>query len=135
MTDPGWSLQKAIFSALDAALSVPVYDAVPQDAVQPYVVLASQLSVPDDPLNSRRDERHFYINVWSGKGDSSGLGPKGQRQALEIMGQIDAALHQARLPMDTGRMVRSYVVRKLSQPDIDGETWVGRVTVRVITEH
>ena len=127
MTDPGWALQKAVYGALSAALSVPVYDDVPEGAAYPYVTLSSQAARPDDPLDSRRDERFVYLTVWSSY--------RGQREVLEIMGQIDGALHRARPALETGRTVRAYVVRKVTSRDLPDGTYSGNVTVRVIVEH
>ena len=52
-----------------------------------------------------------------------------------MVANIEAALHQQKLPMDAGRMVRAFVTRKRTVPDIDGETFQGAVTVRLIFEH
>lgn len=127
MTDPGWALQKAFYAALTASLSVPVYDEPPQGAAYPYVTLNSQAARPDDPLDSRRDERLVYLTVWSSY--------RGQREVLEIMGALDAVLHRARLPLETGRMIRAYVVRKITSRDLPDGTYSGSVTVRVLVEH
>jgi hypothetical protein len=127
VADPGVAVQKAVFEALDAALSCPVYDRVPQGAAYPYVTLSGQMATPDDPLNSRRDERFVYLNVWSQYA--------GQKEVLDIMATIDAILHRARLSMDSGRMVRAYVTRKMTNREPDNETYQGAVTVRILTEH
>ena len=127
MTDPSLPLQKAILEALQTALDTPVYDDVPQGAAYPYVVISNQVIRPDDPLTRRRDDRFVYLSVWSEYA--------GQFEVLNIMAAIDATLHQARLPMESGRMVRSYVVRKITQREPDNKTFMGMTTVRVITEH
>lgn len=130
MAEPGWATQKAIYAALTAGSPAPgfgVYDAVPAGAAYPYVVISSQQAVPDDPLASRRDERWIYLSVWSTH--------QGQQEVLEIMAEIDTRLHQQRLALETGRMVRAYVTRKLTLAEPDGATWQGQVTVKVIAEH
>ncbi len=127
MTAPSLALHKAILDALRVALAVPVYDDVPQGAAYPYVVISSQVARPNDPLSSRRDESFVYLNVWSRY--------SGQREVLDIMALIDGALHQQRLPMESGRMVRLYVIRRLPQREPDNETFMGTVTVRALTEH
>lgn len=129
MADPGWATQQAIYAALtaDSPPAFTVYDAVPQDAAYPYVVISSQQQTPDDPLASRRDERTVYLSVWSTY--------KGQKEVLEMMADIDRLLHQRRFAMSSGRMVRAYVTRKLTQREPDNATYMGQVTVRVITEH
>lgn len=136
MTDPSWAAQKAIFGALNGNLTygtaspadaVPVYDAVPQAAAYPYVVLESQIAEIDDPLASRRDVRFFYLSVWSTY--------TGQKEVVEIMQQIDTILANARLTMESGRMVRCYVIRKRTMREPDNVTFMGQVTLRMLTEH
>lgn len=127
MSDTGLALQKAIFTALTAALSVSVYDHVPDGAEMPYVVLDSQQARPNEPLSSRRDEVMVYLTVWTKY--------RGQAQALGILNTIYDTLHQARLPMEAGRLVRSYVVRKWTEPDLSEEIHKGKATVRAIVEH
>jgi hypothetical protein len=87
----------------------------------------AQAVTPSEPINSRRDERFFYLNVWS-------TWP-GQKEVLDILAEIDTALHRKKLTMSTGRWVRSFVERKATSRDTDGKTYMGRATVRVITEH
>lgn len=137
MTDPGWAVQTALLDALDGSLpygpgspqaTAAVYDRVPDGAAYPYVTLDTQTQTSEgEPLASRRDERFFYLGVWSTYA--------GQKEIQEIFQGIDAALHQKRLPLTTGRMVRCYVLRKWTQRDADGETFQGQVTLRIITEH
>lgn len=128
MADPGLAAHTALYGALAAALTpVAVYDAVPPGAAYPYVVIGSQQAIPDDPLASRRDERTFYLSIWSQY--------HGQKEVLGIIAKIDAAVHHKAFAMTAGRMVRCYVIRKLSQPEPDGATWQGQVAVRMITEH
>ena len=132
MSDPGWAVQKAIYTALDSNVTwdgsaVPVYDNVPQSAAYPYIQLDEQQSVEADYLNSRKDERTFYISVWSGQ--------QGKKQILEIMASIDTLLHRKSFTLETGSMVRCFVKRKSTQRDIDQVTYQGSVTLRIITNH
>lgn len=136
MADPSWAAQKAIFGALSGKLTygtaspadtVPIYDAVPQAAAYPYVVIESQIAEIDDPLASRRDVRFFYLSVWSTYA--------GQKEVVEIMQQIDGLLANARLAMESGRMVRCYVIRKRTMREPDNVTFMGQVTLRMLTEH
>ena len=119
---------KAIFTALTAALSpIKAYDAVPQGAAYPYVVIDSQEQTPDDPLTSRRDERMFYLSIWSQY--------RGQKEVLDILSLVDSALHQQRLAMDEGRCVRVYVENKRTMREPDNLTFQGAAKVRFILEH
>jgi hypothetical protein len=127
MADPSFALQVAIFDRLAAEVSCPIYDSVPMNADMPYVSLDSEISSNDDPLASRRDVRLFYLSVWSDF--------HGQEEVKRLMGEIDAALHERPLPIETGRVVSIRIERKQSSRDADGVTYQGSVTLRVITEH
>lgn len=127
MADPSFALQVAIFDRLTAEVSCPIYDSVPMDAPMPYVSLDSEISSNDDPLDSRRDVRLFYLSVWSEF--------RGQEEVKRLMGEIDAALHLRPMDIQTGRVVSVRVERKQSDRDADGITYQGSVTLRVITEH
>jgi hypothetical protein len=131
MADPGLALHKALIVALaditDGGQDVEVYDAVPQGASLPYVTLDFSVSNRADLLNDRRDDRFVYLNVWSEV--------RGQEQVLRILGELDSRLHQASLPLDTGRVAWSHVEQKLTQRDADNVTFMGRMTLRVVTEH
>lgn len=127
MADPGFALQKAIYSALDGALSIPVYDAVPQSSDFPYVTIDSQVAAMMDSHSTRRDDRFVYLTVWSEYG--------GQKQVLDTMAEIDTALHDQKLALETGRVVILNVIRKRTVREPDAETFQGQVTLRVVTEH
>ena len=127
MSDTGLAIHSAIRTALQGALSASVYDSVPSSGSMPYVVMDSQMTMPIDPLASRRDEVMVYLTVWTEY--------RGQAQALGIINTIYDTLHQARLTMSTGRMVRAYVIRRMTEPDLDEEIHKGKATVRAIVEH
>lgn len=127
MSDPSWALQQALCSALADALPCPVYDAVPQGAAYPYVTLEREVVANEDLLNRRLDRRFFYLSVWSQH--------QGQKEVKEIMAAIDAALHEKPLPLETGRAVSVRVERKDTTRDADGTTYMGRVTLRILTTH
>lgn len=129
MTDPNSATQKAIYTALhDALASFPaaVYDDVPQAAAYPYVVIDAQEVLPQDYLNNRLEHRFFYLSIWSTY--------PGQKEVLDIMSAIDAALHNKRFPLDTGHMVSCQLTSKRTGRDADGRTYMGNVTAKVITE-
>jgi hypothetical protein len=128
MSDPSLATQKAIFEALSSGLSpVKVYSAVPQGTSYPYVSMDSMVTMPDDPLAKRRDERILYLSVWSRY--------HGNKEVQQIMTSIYNLLHQVRLPMDTGRMVKCFVKSRVCRRESDNLTFQGAVVLRVITEH
>jgi len=65
MSDPSVAFQTAVYSALDAGLSVPIYDSVPQDATYPYVTIDYQDSSRANWLSDRKDQKIMYFSVWS----------------------------------------------------------------------
>lgn len=127
MADPGLALHKALLAALDAALTVDVWDAVPQDSPYPYVTVDTSMASNADYLTARKDERFVFLTVWSET--------RGQEEVLSIIGQIDAAMSGATLTLDTGRVVRVWIDRKSTQRDADNVTFMGQVVLRIITEH
>ncbi|ETF08005.1 DUF3168 domain-containing protein [Pseudomonas moraviensis] len=127
MADPSFALQVALFDRLTAEVSCPIYDSVPMDAPFPYVSLDYEISSNDDPLASRRDIRLFYLSVWSDF--------KGQEEVKRLMAEIDAAIHERPLPLTTGRVVSIRVDRKQTNREPDGVTFMGSVTLRIITQH
>lgn len=127
MPDPSEALQIALFERLTAELTVPVYDAVPDNAAYPYVTLDYEVASNDDPLARRRDSRLFYLSIWSNY--------QGQMEVKRIMAQIDSALHERPLPLETGRVASVRVDRKSTNREPDGRTYQGSVTLRILTEH
>lgn len=127
MSDPNNALVKALYTTLNAALSCPFYDRPPTGATMPYVAIDTLQAVPRDPLASLRDEIFVYLTVWTKY--------RGAKEANEIVAEAYGALHRAKLPLDTGRMVRAYVTNRGAEPDIDEEIHKGRLTVKFIVEH
>lgn len=134
MTDPGWELQVAIYTALNGNLTglsgnAPVYDGIaPQGSSYPYVIIDGQNMTPDNPLNRNRDVRNVNLSIWSTYA--------GQKEVNQILGQIYALVHEKQLPMATGyRMVRARVTRQLSSRDADGITFMGTCTIEARIEH
>lgn len=119
------AVQKAVYDALVAGLSVPVFDHVPQGQAAPFVALSAQ-DVADRDIYASRGWLHVLsLNVWSQH--------RGQKQVLDILAEIDAALHDVSLSLDTGEAVLARVADARSVLDADGMTYRGAVTLRVMT--
>jgi len=127
MADPSFALQVALFARLEAELSCPVFDGAPMNQARPYASIDSEISTSADILSKRRDLRLFYLSVWSDF--------KGQEEVKRLMAEIDLALHERTLPLETGRVISIRVIRKQAQREPDGETYQGSVTLRILTEH
>ena len=66
MADPGFALQRAIYQRLSAELTVPVFDAVPDDTLYPYVTIDREVAQNTSPISGRkRKQRLIYLSVWS----------------------------------------------------------------------
>lgn len=128
MADPSVALQVALYELLSAVLEVPVYDSVPDDTPFPYVVIDSEIASNASPLSGKkRDDRLLYLSVWSDY--------QGQSEVKRINAEIAQALDGIKLPLSTGRVVAIRVLRASSNREPDGRTYMGAVTLRIITQH
>ena len=116
-------LQKAIYTALDTALSCAVYDYVPTGASYPYVVIDSQLATDRQNLGSQRERIFVYLSVWSDY--------KGSKEVLDLMRTIRTTLQNTRPTLTSGTVVNMVVSRETTDRDVDGQTFMGRVTLDV----
>ncbi len=133
MAGAGWDLQKAVYAALaaDTALTTllggpKVYDAVPQEAAFPYVVI-DQMRLSDWSTGTEPGTEHMVmVHVWSRYA--------GKREAYEIADAIRAVLDGALLSLENHRLINlrhQYSELKL---DEDGETQHGVLRLRAVTE-
>lgn len=128
MSDPGLALQKALFDKLSASLTVPVFDAVPAKTPYPYVTLDYEVADNTTPVSGKkRENRLFYLSIWSSY--------KGQAEVKRINGEIADALDEVPLPLSTGTAVSVRVLRTETTREPDGVTYMGSVTLRIITQH
>ncbi|MCD5996506.1 DUF3168 domain-containing protein [Pseudomonas sp. CDFA 602] len=128
MSDPTLPLQAALLARLTAEVSCPTYDAVPKAATKPYVVIDSEFVNNTTPITGRkREERLLYLSVWSDH--------KGQSEVKRINSEIAAALDEVPLPLSTGTAVSVRVLRTDTSREPDGVTYMGAVTLRIITQH
>jgi hypothetical protein len=128
MSDPGLALQKALFEKLSASLTVPVFDAVPAKTPYPYVTLDYEAVDNTTPISGKkRENRLVYLSVWSSY--------KGQAEVKRINGEIADALDEVPLPLSTGTAVSVRVIRTGTTREPDGVSYMGSVTLRIITQH
>lgn len=128
MSDPGLALHKAIYEKLSASLSAPVFDDVPDDTPFPYVTLDYEAVDNTTPISGKkRENRLFYLSVWSDY--------PGQAEVKRINGEIADALDEVALPLSTGTAVSVRVLRTETNREPDGKTYMGSVTLRIITQH
>lgn len=126
MADPGLALHKALLSSLQSACSCSVYDSVPDNATYPYAVIDSDQTGNTDLLNLRKDDRFIYISIWSRA--------RGSREVRDIIAEIQT-INEVPLSIDTGDAVSVRVERTHTNREPDALTFMGHVTLRVITTH
>lgn len=128
MSDPSIALQTALYQKLSAVLTVPVYDAVPMGTPYPYVTLDREVSSNTSPVSGRkRENRLFYLSIWSDY--------QGQAEVKRILAEVTGALDEIKLPLSTGNTVSIRVLRTDTSREPDGVTYMGSVTLRIITQH
>ncbi|WP_219061420.1 DUF3168 domain-containing protein [Pseudomonas sp. UMAB-08] len=128
MSDPSLALQAALFQKLSASLTVPVFDAVPMGTAYPYVTLDYEVSDNASPISGKkRENRLFYLSVWSDY--------QGQAEVKRINSEIASALDEIALPLSAGRAVSVRVLRTSTNREPDGVTYMGSVTLQIITQH
>jgi hypothetical protein len=127
MSDPSIAFQTAIYTELNANLSVPVYDSVPQSATYPYVTIDYQDSSRANWLSDRKDQKIMYFSVWSDY--------RGQKEVLQIMSELDTLLHNQRFTLSTGRIAEMQVLSKRTNRESDGVTFMGQLRLQIILEY
>lgn len=117
-----FALQKDVVVALRTALApVKVYDAVPQNAALPYVVVDSQLAVPTDAVADLHERVTIYLSLWSDATSQAGV--------LALMAQIKTALHNTKPTLESGSCTILRVMRESTARDVDRKTFIGYVTL------
>lgn len=126
MASPNKALHKAIIAGLDSLVACEIYDAVPQDADYPYVLVDTDSVNNEDYLNVRMERRFIYLSIWSRA--------YGSAEIRGIIDQIDA-INETPITLDTGDMVSIRVERTHVNREPDNLTYMGSITLRVITTH
>lgn len=87
MASPGNALQKAIYERLDAQLSVPVYDHVPQGQAAPYVVIGADTLTDWSTKTQAGWEFTVTIHAWD-------FEKAGRKSVKTVLSDAYDALHQ-----------------------------------------
>lgn len=125
-------LQTAIFDTLSAALSVPVYDAVPQavdsgdDDAFPYVTIGDDSLGEFDTDTSIGFDTDVTVHVWSRY--------RGRREVKEIQQSIYDAIHLQPISVPGSHFVMALFQSATSFMDADGITRHGVTIFRIVTE-
>ena len=132
------SAEKALLEALrvalladagvQAALGDParVYDEPPVDVVFPYVTLGRIEGRAVDASATDALEHAVTLHVWSRYG--------GRAEALDVIGAMRAALHNAALAIEGRKLVLLFAVFADVFRSGDGRTTHGVLRIRAVTE-
>ena len=124
MSDGSWELQQAVYAALDAALSVPVYDFAPSNAAFPYVTIGEATIVDVGTKSHTGTEHTITVHAWSRY--------RGRKETKQILGQIYDALHEQTLNVSGFGFVMCRLDFSESFMDEDGLTFHGVARYRVV---
>lgn len=126
MTSPNKALHKALLAAIDGLVTCEVYDAVPQDAAYPYVLIDTDTVTNEDFTNLRMERRFVYLSIWSRA--------YGSAEVRGIIDQLDA-INETPLTLDVGQCASLRVERTHVNREPDNLTYMGSVTLRILTTH
>jgi hypothetical protein len=133
MASAGWDLQKSVYATLQSNPSLitllgdaRIYDAVPQSAVFPYVVI-DQMQIRDWSTGTEKGSEHVVLlHVWSHY--------EGKREVCEIGDVLRDALDDAELSLEDHRLVNLNHQYSDLKRDEDGKIYHGIVRFRAVTE-
>ncbi len=126
MTVFAWPLQVAVFQALDTALSVPVYDAVPDNEPYPYVVIGNATQNEWDTDADIGYEITLQVHAWSDY--------RGMDELKTLQAAIHGALHRAELSVTGYNVITAEVEQSQSMLDGDGVTRHGVQQLRIFAQ-
>lgn len=124
-----FAVQKAMDAALITALNamsppVPIFDDVPESQAFPFVQFLRVISTADNLVARRMRRVQVAIAVYSDF--------VGQEEVLNILGEIETALDDRQLTLDTGVAVRCDLERFDTARDSDGKTYTGTAIYSVV---
>ncbi len=126
MAEPTTALHTALLSQIEALVTCDVWDGVPQGTEYPYIVVDYTTMGNEDLLNTRLDRRFIYLSIWSRS--------PGQAEVMGILSQLDA-LNNSTLSLSTGAVVAIRVERKRTNREPDNLTFMGHITLQILTTH
>jgi hypothetical protein len=133
MTAPAAELQRAIFAALSGSAGLVavlggqrVFDHAPANIAFPYIIFG-RTSIYDWSTGTESGaEQLFTLHVWSKA--------KGKKEAIEIMDETRAALHDRSLPLDGHALVNLRLEFSEVRFDDDQSVYHGLLRFRAVTE-
>jgi hypothetical protein len=128
-----WSLQKAVFEALEADATLigltgggRIHDDAPQNAAFPYITFGQSIVRDWSTGDDTGAEHVLTLHVWSRAA--------GRKEAQAIMRAIRLALDDEPLVIEDHRLINLRHELSETARDPDGETVHGIVRFRAVTE-
>lgn len=125
-------IQKAVYTKLNADLSTPVYDYVPQDSDSgsstpfPYVTIGEDVVTEFDTDTDSGGNVLITIHTWSRA--------KGRKECKDIQGAIYTSLHRQTLAISGYNFIDCFFVSEQSFFDTDGYTRHGVSSYRILID-
>ena len=126
MSDASWEIQKAVFAALDTALSVSVYDHVPQNTAPPYVTLGDDTVQDWSTKTTEGEESTLTIHAWSRH--------EGRKEVKQLLGTIKTALHEVTLSLTGFTNILTRFDFEDTFLDADGLTYHGVMRFKMLVQ-
>ena len=128
MTQANLAVHEAILLALRAGQATPIYDVAPDNTNLPFIEIVSQSVSAADALDAGGDLHTVFLAIWSSH--------NGQCEVLGINASISSVLHNADLDLaGDSHAVFCRVSSSQANPEPDGKTYQGAVTVQVRVDH
>jgi len=133
MASAALDLQRSLYQAIRTSAEITsllggakVYDDVPQRTDFPYITLGQSI-VRDWSTGTEAGHEHVVtVHVWSRSA--------GRKQTHEIMGALQARLHDQTLPLVENHLVNLRHEFSDARREPDGDTYHGVVRFRAVTE-
>jgi uncharacterized protein DUF3168 len=126
-----WALQKAVHNklttnaALNAVIEQRIYDAVPADAIFPYIVIGNDTMRSWDNKSFKGSNLTLTLHVWSQE--------HGRGIVKQIMGLIGDALLEIPIALDDHNLVTLAVEFSQTFMEKDNQTAHGIIRIRALT--
>lgn len=125
------AVQQALYTKLTSdgvlmGMISGVYDAPPQQAVVPYVVIGDGQASVEPCTTYDVTECQMEIQVWTTA--------SGRKASLAILSRIHGLLHQGNISISGGTLVRIVVSRGETQVEPDNNRILGRLEIMVTVQ-
>jgi len=127
-----WALQQAVFAALTGSAAVQsavwgrIFDAVPETAALPYIVLGEAGERDNATATEAGTSHTLDIHIWSRSG--------GTREIKQIAGAVRACLDHAALSLSGSALIDLAFVSANYSRQNDGKTYRASLRFTALTE-